>query len=159
MVLEASDLGAHLASTHAHLIGLEKCAEKQHKHSNPDRPVSWTLKYEWWLSGKESASNTGDRFAPWVEKIPWKRKWQPIPVFLPGKSHGQRSLVGWSRWDCKESDVTLVTKQQQNTSTVWEKFKSFSFYSVYTVIFLLLCIFKFSLLIQTIHSLLPPPTP
>ena len=43
MVLEALDLGAHLSSTHAHLIGLEKCAEKQHKHNSPNRPVSWTV--------------------------------------------------------------------------------------------------------------------
>ena len=42
-------------------------------------------------------------FDPWVGKIPWKRKWQPTPVFLPGKSHGQRSLVGWGVWDHKES--------------------------------------------------------
>jgi len=38
----------------------------------------------------------GCRFDPWVEKIPWRRKWQPIPVFLPGESHAQRSLVGYS---------------------------------------------------------------
>ena len=36
------------------------------------------------------------RFDPWVRKIPWRRKWQPTLVFLPGKSHGQRSLVGYS---------------------------------------------------------------
>jgi len=35
-------------------------------------------------------------FDPWVRKIPWRRAWQPIPVFLPGESHGQRSLVGYS---------------------------------------------------------------
>ena len=35
-------------------------------------------------------------FDPWVEKILWRRKWQPTPVFLPGKSHGQRSLGGYS---------------------------------------------------------------
>ena len=46
------------------------------------------------------------RFEPWVGKIPWRRKWQPIPVLLPGKSHGQRSLVGYSLWGCKESDTT-----------------------------------------------------
>ena len=40
-------------------------------------------------------------FDPWVRKIPWKRKWQPIPVFLPGESHGQRSLVSYSPWGCK----------------------------------------------------------
>ena len=37
---------------------------------------------------------------------PWKRKWQPTPVFLTGKSHGQRSLKGYSPWSCKESDKT-----------------------------------------------------
>ena len=42
------------------------------------------------------------RFDPWVGKIPWSRKWQPTPVFLPGESHGQRSLVGYSPWGCKE---------------------------------------------------------
>ena len=46
------------------------------------------------------------RFNPWVGKIPWRRKWQPIPVLLPGKSHGQRSVVGCSPWGCKESDTT-----------------------------------------------------
>ena len=45
-------------------------------------------------------------FNPWVGKIPWRRKWQPIPVFLPGKFHGQRSLAGYSPWGRKESDTT-----------------------------------------------------
>ena len=45
-------------------------------------------------------------FDPWVEKIPWRRKWQPTLVFSPEKSHGWRSLVGYSPWDCKESDMT-----------------------------------------------------
>ena len=54
----------------------------------------------WWLSRKESAINLCFR------KIPWRRKWQPTPVFLPRKTHGQGSLVGYSPWDCKESDTT-----------------------------------------------------
>ena len=45
-------------------------------------------------------------FAPWVRKIPWRRKWQPTPVSLPGESHGQRSLVDYSPWGCKESKMT-----------------------------------------------------
>ena len=45
-------------------------------------------------------------FDPWVGKIPWSRKWQPAPVFLPGESHGQRSLVGYSLWGHRESDLT-----------------------------------------------------
>ena len=51
-------------------------------------------------SGKESACqckrSNGHRFNPWVGKIPWRRKWEPTPVFLPGKSHGQRSLLGYT---------------------------------------------------------------
>jgi len=45
-----------------------------------------------------SPASTGDKrleFSPWIRKISWRRKWQPIPVFLPGESHGQRSLVGY----------------------------------------------------------------
>ena len=45
-------------------------------------------------------------FNPWVSKIPWRRKWQPVPVFLLGKSHGQRTLVGYSPWGLKELDTT-----------------------------------------------------
>ena len=45
-------------------------------------------------------------FDPWVGKIPWRRKWQSTPVLLPGKSHGQRSLIGYSPWGRKESDMT-----------------------------------------------------
>ena len=46
------------------------------------------------------------RFNPWVKKIPWRRKWQPTPIPLPGKSHGRRSLVGYNPWGRKESDMT-----------------------------------------------------
>ena len=59
------------------------------------------------LSGKESAYQCKRcrrcRFDPWVGKIPWGRKWQPTTVFLPGESHGQRSLEGYSPWGHKES--------------------------------------------------------
>ena len=48
-------------------------------------------------------------FDPWVRKIPRRRKWQPTSVFLPGESHGRRSLVGYSPWGLKESDTTEVT--------------------------------------------------
>ena len=40
-------------------------------------------------------------FDPWVGKIPWRGAWQPTPVFLPGESHGQRNLAGYSPWGCK----------------------------------------------------------
>ena len=48
----------------------------------------------------------GSFFDPWVRKIPWRRKWHPTPVFLPGKSHGQRSLEGYSPQGHKEPDRT-----------------------------------------------------
>ena len=60
-----------------------------------------------WLSGKEHACQCRrPGFDPWVGKIPWRRKWQPTPVFLPGESHGQRCLAGYSIWGCKELDMT-----------------------------------------------------
>ena len=49
-------------------------------------------------------------FDPWVGKISWQRKWQPTPVFLPGNYHGERSLVGYSPWGCKELDTTEATE-------------------------------------------------
>ena len=68
----------------------------------------------WWLTGKESTCQCrSHEFNPWFGKIPWRRRWQPTPVFLPGKSHGQRSLAGYSPWGCKWVRHNLVTKQQQ----------------------------------------------
>jgi len=51
-----------------------------------------------------NAGDIGDGFNPWVRKIPWRRKWQHTPVFLPGASHGQRSLEGYRPLSCKEPD-------------------------------------------------------
>ena len=51
---------------------------------------------------------------PWFGKIPWRREWQPIPVFLPGEFHGQRKLAGYSPWGCKES---VTTEQLTHTYT------------------------------------------
>ena len=57
-------------------------------------------------------------FDPWVRKIPWRGKWQPTLVFLPGKSHGQRSLVGYSPRGRKESDTTERQTHIQQTFTL-----------------------------------------
>ena len=51
-------------------------------------------------------------FDPWVGKIPWRRKWQPTPVLLPGKFHGWRYLVGYNPWGLKESDMTEQLLQE-----------------------------------------------
>ena len=69
---------------------------------------------------KNLTANVGkarDRFDPWVGKVPWWRKWQPTPVFVPGKSHGQRSLADYSPWGCKESDTTEHTHTHTHTRT------------------------------------------
>ena len=76
-------------------------------------PIINLLEPNWWLSGKGSACQCRRcRFNPWVRKIPWRRKWQPTPVFLPGKSHGQRSPTGYSPWGCKELDTTWQLNQK-----------------------------------------------
>ena len=73
-----------------------------------------------WCSGKESACQCirykRRRLNPWVGKIPWNRKWQPAPVFLPGKSHGQRNLAGYSPWGHKRVGYDWV---HTGTSSYW----------------------------------------
>ena len=65
------------------------------------------------LVEKNLPASGGDKTdAGWIpgsRKFPWRRAWQPTPVFLPGESHGQRSLAGYSLWGQKESDMTEVT--------------------------------------------------
>ena len=57
--------------------------------------------------GKNQPADAGDvGLIPTVGKIPWRRKWQPTPGFLPGKSHGQRSLAGYSPWGRKDLGMT-----------------------------------------------------
>ena len=63
------------------------------------------------LSGKESVCSAGDEFDPWVRKIPLRRKWEVIPVFLPEKSHGQRSLADYILWGHRRVRHDLETKQ------------------------------------------------
>ena len=76
-----------------------------------------------WLSGKESACQCRRcGFHPWVRKIPWRRKWQLTPVFLPGKSHGQRSLAGCSPWGRTESDMTWQLNHSNNWGSTGFRF-------------------------------------
>ena len=84
-----------------------------------------------WCSGKETAcqcrSCKRHGFNPWVRQIPWGRKWQPTPVFLPGKSHRDLwSLEGYSPWGCKESDTaeracthTQISDKHPTFQKVW----------------------------------------
>ena len=75
----------------------------------------------WWLCGKENACQYRRcSFNPWLGKIPWRRKWQPSLVFLPGKSHGQRSLLGYSPIGLKRVRCKLMTKKQHMTNNAKE---------------------------------------
>ena len=72
-----------------------------------------------WLSGKELTCQSRRHrklgLDPWVGKISWIRIWQPTPVFLPGKFHEQRSLVGYSPWCHKQLDMTEHTHTHTHT--------------------------------------------
>ena len=69
-----------------------------------------------WLSGKESTCKWRGGLDPWTGKIPGRKKWKSTSVFLPGKSHGQRSLAGCSPWSHKIVRHDSVTKQQEGPS-------------------------------------------
>jgi len=56
--------------------------------------VAWG--FPWWLSGLQSRRHRRGRFDHYIEKIPWRKAWQPTPVFLPGESCGQRNLANYS---------------------------------------------------------------
>ena len=72
------------------------------------------FEHSWWLSGEElTCQYRRCKFYSWVRKIPWGTKWQSTLVFLPGKSRGQRSVIGYTPCGRKRIRHDLVTKQQQ----------------------------------------------
>ena len=112
------------------ILIINRCLFCMHK-SNSLEALTKTRYHEWGIinpilqrkdspggaSGKKSAHQCRRPkrrgFDPWVANIPWSRKWQCAPVFLPGESHGQRSLVGYSPWGHKESYMTERTLQMK----------------------------------------------
>ena len=67
----------------------------------------------WWLCGKQATCQSKRcGYALWVRKIPWRRKWQPTPAFLSGKSHGRRSVASYNPWSPKRAGYDLETEQQ-----------------------------------------------
>ena len=76
-----------------------------------------------WFHGKESSyqckSHRRLRFNAQVGRTPWRRKWQPMPGFLSGESHGQRSLVTYSPWGHKELNMTEVTAHSLRVACCW----------------------------------------
>ena len=94
----------------------------------------WHFHIQVVLVVKNWSANVGDvkryGFDPWVRKIRWSRKWQPTPVFLPGKSHGQRSLEGYSPLGHKESNTTysFTCPIHQRTGPIWHSQWSGAYY-------------------------------
>ena len=92
------DRGAWRAIAH----GVVKTRTQLERLSTYFFPIPTCHPTNWWHNGKESNCQCRRHgFNPGVRKIHWRRKWQPTPVFLPGKFHGQRSLMGYSLWGCK----------------------------------------------------------
>ena len=75
--------------------------------------IGYPLQYSWGSLVAQTVKNQlqcgRPEINPWVGKIPWRRAWQPTPVFLLGESLGQRSLAGYSPWGHKELDMTEAT--------------------------------------------------
>ena len=69
-------------------------------------PMHWRMFTRWLTQWRICLQSRRPQFDPWVGKIPWRTKWQPTPIFLPRKFHGQRSLVGYSSWGRRELDTT-----------------------------------------------------
>ena len=85
------------------------------------QPLLLSARLSWWRSGKESTCQYRRLgFNPWVGRVPWKRKWQPTPAFLPGNSHGQRSLVGLQPMGSQESQTQLSDWTTISISTARE---------------------------------------
>jgi len=80
---------------------------------------------------KSKSLRMGPKFDPRVRKIPWRRKWLPTPVFLPGEFHGQRSLADFSPWDRKEADTTEQLSTHIHTILQTEKKKILKLFSRY----------------------------
>ena len=98
-----------------------------------------------WVSGKESTCQCRRHgrcgFYPWVEKIPWRKKWQFTPVFLLGKSHRQRSQAGYSAWGCKESDRTWQLSTHISVKIASEPLDGWVFHGPMSIVSFLLVLF------------------
>ena len=110
---------AHPGPPYSRVLSPSPLPQKSNKHRTKTMPCgngtlsrfSACLRLPGDSEGKASVRNAGDPgsipgFDPWVGSIPWRRKWQPTPVFFPGESHGLRGLVGYSPPGRKELDTT-----------------------------------------------------
>ena len=108
------------SQTHVHWVG--DAIQRSHLLSPPSPPALnlSSLVVRWWRICLQCRR---PGFDPWVRKISWRREWLLTPVFLLGEFHGQRSLVGYSPWGCKELDMTVCST---NTGTHIDLNKLFS---------------------------------
>ena len=72
----------------------------------PGEGIGYPLQYSWASVMAQSVKNPFTMQETWVGKIPWRRAWQPTPVFLPGEFYGQKNLADCGPWSRKESDMT-----------------------------------------------------
>ena len=79
---------------------------------------------------------TRHRFSPWVEKIPWRREWQPTPIYMPEEFHGQRSLVNYSPWGHKELDMTKLPHTHTDSRKKWFCFFLYINFRIHLSIFI-----------------------
>jgi len=87
---------------------------------HPKKGLKEILRFPGDSEVKGSACSAGDPgLAPWVRKIPWRRKWQPTPLLLTGESHGRRSLVGFSPRGQKESGHFIIYWRRDDV--IWSK--------------------------------------
>jgi len=73
---------------------------------SPGEGIGYPLQYSWASLVAQTVKNLPLMQDTWIGKIPWRRAWQPTPVFLPGELPWTGSLAGYSPWSCKESDMT-----------------------------------------------------
>ena len=109
--------GASLPPPHPSPLGHQRTL-RWVPHVIEQLPVSYLfytwLGFPWWLNGKELTYQCRNRgLDPWIGKIPWRREWQPTPVFLAGKFQGHKSLLGYSSQGHKRVGHDLATRQQQ----------------------------------------------
>ena len=83
--------------------------------------LNWSHRLHRWRICLQCKSHRKHGFDPWVGKIPWSRKQQPTPILLPGKSHGQRSLAGYSPCGCKELEHNWAHEHKQTKKSHLER--------------------------------------